>query len=80
MIDYECQLKYNCYLNLANLALHVVGSMLVLMFLIGALSKLLNFVGKICKTLSVFAKFMCCIGICLKKMSMGMLGEEIVYT
>lgn len=70
-IDYQCQYNNNCYLNLLNLGVHVIGFLLcciIFIILFGYASRLAY---KFVVSVAFVTKFIKCLGGCMKCFTLG---------
>lgn len=78
-IDYECQYNNNCYLNLINLGIHVLGLLLGVIALIIVLGYASRLAYKFVVSAAFITKFIKCLGGCLKCFTMGVFEENVYY-
>lgn len=58
---------------------HLLGFLILSMLLIGVLRKILCGLTKLLKGFAVFGKMMWCVGFCISKLSLGLIGDEVIY-
>ncbi len=80
LIDYECQFNHDCYLNLINLAIHVLGFLLGLIALIIAFGYASRLAYKCIVSAAFLTKVVKCLGGCLKCFTLGIFDENVYYT
>ena len=66
-------------MNIANLVAHLLGFLIALIIFMAVLRKIVSGLIKLFKVFAVFGKLMRCIGFCIIKMSLGLIGDEVIY-
>ena len=79
MLDYKCQMENKCYTNLAELGLHLLFFIFILIIFLVLLCKWCSVMCKFFKSAGFVSKFIGCVGSCLKVVSLGVFGDRIYY-
>ena len=79
LIDYKCQYKNSCYLNLVELTATLIGFSIGLIFFFIVFAKVTHLLYKVFKGVFFVTKFMTFMASLIKFFSLGVLGDDIVY-
>ena len=79
LLDYECQIKHSCYLNLAQLFMHLLAFGLILIIGIIVAGYLFRILYKTIKGVVSIHRVFSCIAGCLQCCSLGLFEHEIFY-